>query len=354
MTKVAFGWARPFDWRAAVLCFPAMPVLLAAGLLTGDIARGVVAATAAFFVGLGLPRPLRGHPWSALLANALAITAAAFVGTLAGERLWLLAACASAMAATCAVSGLVDEGWWWVTLQALTALLAAGFFPGAYDLAATRATSVLAGGLVQALFVIVLATSFATLELPAAPNSPRPAHPAATRSVFACQAAACVVLSLVVAHACGFGQGYWAPMTAMLVIKPDLEGTRTRGFARLVGTVAGCAGATAYALLVGSRPISLAAALALTAGSAFAVLRAHYATWTAAVTATMVLLMSLGSGDAGITSEHRLLATMIGGASALLMSWMLSTRRLARIGLVDRRPGWSPEVTPALRRLPDG
>jgi hypothetical protein len=60
----------------------------------------------------------------------------------------------------------------------------------------------------------------------------------------------------------------------------------------------------------------LLAAMAVTAGAAYALQKAHYATLTCMITATVVLLLTLGRADVVPTAEHRLIATVLGGVIA--------------------------------------
>ena len=129
------------------------------------------------------------------------------------------------------------------------------------------------------------------------------------------RAAACVGLSLWLARLLGFSNGYWAPMTAMIVLKPGLSETGTRGLARLGGTIAGGATATlATPCATGYAWFWLLPAVAVAATAAFAMQKAHYAILTSAVTATVVLLLTLAEGGNALqNAEHRLIATLIGG-----------------------------------------
>ena len=94
-------------------------------------------------------------------------------------------------------------------------------------------------------------------------------------------------------------------MTALLILKPGLGETRARGLHRLGGTLAGCLLGPALALgLHDIRPLMLVA-IGVTSGLAYALQKASYAAFTVAVTATMVLLLSLVGGAAVPTAEHR-------------------------------------------------
>jgi len=243
-----------------------------------------------------------------MIAAAIGMTIAAFVGTLAGERAWVLVPLAALAAGANAAIALFDEDLWWVTLQVAIALLVAGYYPGPPAAALSRAITVLLGAVFPA----------AAARLPRGAARPPPERALLIRHVV--RAAICVVLSLSAALALGLANSYWAPMTAMIVLKPGLHDTQARGTARLIGTLAGCAGASVFAILVHYSPLWLLGGLAMTSGSAFALQKAHYATLTSAITATVVLLLSIGHGQVLLNAEHRIVATLLGGVIALLVA----------------------------------
>ena len=91
----------------------------------------------------------------------------------------------------------------------------------------------------------------------------------------------------------------------------------------LGGTVGGCVVATLYALLCREQPALLLGGLTVAAGAAFALQKAHYASLTASITATVVLLVSLGKATPLVNAEHRIVATLIGGLLALLVATII-------------------------------
>jgi len=318
----AFLRSQPVYWREAALCAPAMPLLLLAGLASGHLRAGAIAAGAAFLVGFGAARNLRGRRWAAMILAAAGVTLAAFLGSLAGQWTPALLGLSALTSAGCAALGLlIDEDLWWVSLQVVIAFFVAGYFHGRLPAALARAELTAAGGAVQILIVIALArlAPAAARPLPAAPNTaPAPRRLLISHTL---RAAVCVAASWALAERLGLVNGYWAPMTAMLVLKPGLSETDTRGVARLTGTVAGCLAAALFAFAVGASPPWLLAGVGFTASAAFALQKAHYALLTLAVTATVVLLLTFAhAGDVAANAEHRLLATVLGGALALAVA----------------------------------
>jgi MFS family permease len=337
LKAAAFLRSQPVYWREAALCVPAMPLLLAGGLLSGHLAFGAIAAGAAFMVGFGSARDLRRKRWAAMILATVGATIAAFVGCLAGEWTPALWAVSAAAAAGCAVLALIDEDLWWVMLQVVIALFIAGYYAGPPHAALERAGAVLAGGATQLAVVRGLAMIAPRAGRPLPPAPPKPAAPRRLMIAHALRAAVCVVLSWLAVERLGLANGYWAPMTAMLVLKPGLSETHTRGIARLTGTVVGCAAAALFVLAMGASAPWLLIAVALTAGAAFAVQKAHYALLTTAVTATVVLLLTLAHVSGILqTAEHRLIATAIGGGLALVIARIAPHRPLAAHPAMDQ------------------
>ena len=309
--------AKPFYGREALLCLPALPLLMIGGLVLGHPIQGAVAAGAAFSVGFGAARDLAGRRWAAMLAAALGMALAALVGSLTGAWLWVFAPICALAAAGCAYLALVDEDLWWVALQVVIALLVAGYYPGPASAALQRTGLVLLGGAAQMAVTIVLAWLIPNAAHRLPRGASKLAPPLRLVVGHLSRAAICVALSLVAARVMGLANSYWAPMTALIVLKPHLHETRVRGVARLGGTLAGCLAASLFAMAVGYGASWLLAGLTLGVGLSYALQKAHYAALTSAITFTVVLLLSLVRGDAVQTAEHRILATLIGGLLAL-------------------------------------
>jgi uncharacterized membrane protein YccC len=331
--------ANPFHWREAGLCVPALPLILIAGVLLHQPLYGAAAAGAAFAVGFGAARDLRGWRWAAMGGAAIGVALATFVGCTLGQWPPALIAVAALAAAGCAAFALFDEDFWWVTLQALIALLIASYYPSPAPAALARAGAVLAGGVTQMVVIVLLAHLFPTAggRLPPGSAQPRPERRVLIGHIL--RAAVCVAAALTAARALGLSNGYWAPMTAMLVLKPGLSDTQVRGLSRLVGTLIGCIAASAFVIATHEARPALLAAMAVTSGLAYALQKAHYATLTCVITATVVLLLTLGGGNVVISAEHRLIATVLGGVIAIVAARIAPHRPQARSAPEDRVGG---------------
>ncbi|MFF0445756.1 FUSC family protein [Streptomyces sp. NPDC004609] len=127
-----------------------------------------------------------------------------------------------------------------------------------------------------------------------------------------------VVTSYLVGSALPLGHGYWAPITSVMVMRPDFTQTYARSVARFGGTLIGVSLATA--VLETARPGTwLSAALAvLCAFCTYLVLRSGYAATNVCISAYVVFLLGMGGEDVGQTVPERVLLTLIGGLLAML------------------------------------
>lgn len=126
-------------------------------------------------------------------------------------------------------------------------------------------------------------------------------------------------------------QGFWIPLTALIVLRPETAHTYTRCIGRVAGTVAGIAAASVVATFW--QPVGLgAAALAVVAlGIAYTTSGLGHLAVSAALAATIVFLVDVSgaAGDGGGTD--RVIATLIGGALAILVHVALPDDSLIRL-----------------------
>lgn len=327
---------EPIHWREAALCVPAMPILIVLGQWNGWAAGGAVAAGAAFAVGFGAARELGGRRWGAMIGALAGMTVAAFFGTVLGQHSLVFVLAASLGAAGCAALALHDEDLWWVVLQVVIIFFVAGYYEGPVTAAVWRSNMVAAGGTAQLAIVWALAHIFPRAAAPIISGSLKPNGDRRLLVAHMIRAALCVGASILLIAPLQLANGYWAPMTALIVLKPRLHETRIRGVARLGGTIGGCILATAYAAVCRNQPILLIAGMTAAAGAAFALQKAHYAALTASITATVVLLVSLGEPSPIANAEHRIVATLIGGVLALLVALIIPHSVTRSFSLADR------------------
>lgn len=310
-------------WRESILCSPAMLLVLFLSF-NFEPMHAVAMVGAAFSVGFGASRTLQGYRWGAVVASVLGMALAAFAGSILGsEGVWLYVMVAI-LASCCAILTIYNNDLWWVSLQIVIAFLVASYYPQDIGLAMERAGLVLLGGGVQFLGMLWTAKLMPNVALPLPMmNTVRMSLRQQVRFVVATSLA--VILSLWAARSAGLANDYWAAMTAILILRPDDKVTVQRAINRLMGTLVGCTLATMMIYCFDDRLVILMVGLVVTSAIAFSVQKAHYGLLSCVISATIVLLVALGHGNPIAITEHRIVATLLGGCVALLMSKLLVT-----------------------------
>lgn len=152
-------------------------------------------------------------------------------------------------------------------------------------------------------------------------SQPRPAAYIQTHidwvSREAIRAAAVLSAAMLMGHTVFSAQrGYWIPMTAALVLRPDLRSTLIRGFARIVGTLAGAILAVMALVAFRTDPILESAGMVAAAGICYLTLMPNYALFSTSMTVFVILTLSLAGTHTG-TVVNRVLDTLIGGSLAM-------------------------------------
>ncbi|MFI9360107.1 FUSC family protein [Kitasatospora sp. NPDC053057] len=147
-----------------------------------------------------------------------------------------------------------------------------------------------------------------------------------------------VTVAYLLARPFGFHHGYWAPMTAAMVMRPDFAQTYSRGVARLVGTVVGVAVSTLVVQLAHPGEWVLAALAVLCIGGAYLAFRTGYALTTVGISTYVVFLLGLQAGNPLETAFERVGMTLLGGSLALLTYALFPTWQTARLG--ERLAEW--------------
>ncbi|MFI2209926.1 FUSC family protein [Streptomyces sp. NPDC020141] len=134
----------------------------------------------------------------------------------------------------------------------------------------------------------------------------------------AIRVSAVVCAGYLLGTALPLGHGYWAPMTSVMVMRPDFSQTYARSVARFGGTLVGVGVATA--VVQGAHPGAyLSGALAvLCAFCVYLVLRTGYVAANVGISAYVVLLLNMGGEDAGQTVPERVVLTLLGGLVAMV------------------------------------
>ncbi|QHD66448.1 hypothetical protein GS397_04750 [Sphingobium yanoikuyae] len=314
-----------FNTHGALLAMPGFALLLVGGVSASTAMPASIAAGAAFSVGFGATKRVFHNRWAAMTLAGIGMTLVAFIGTILGNDPYVALAATALMGGLCGALISRDIDLWWVWLQIIIAFLLALHFPGNVLDGLRRALLVAGGSAIQIAAVgLMIGVIGEGKEIPAA-RSDR-----ATRQemlLHALRAALCITIAKVAADMAGIQHGYWAALTAMVVLKPGLRDTGFRGIERVGGTIAGILLATVVLHLLPSGPLPLAGVTVLSAGCAFGLQKARYTVLSAAITTSVMLMIALAGGEIKGAETDRLFATLIGGGVALAGA-MIAPRRL--------------------------
>ncbi|MEV7724389.1 FUSC family protein [Streptomyces sp. NPDC087917] len=127
-----------------------------------------------------------------------------------------------------------------------------------------------------------------------------------------------VCAGYLIGRALPFGHGYWAPMAAVMVMRPDFTQTWSRAVARFAGTLVGVGLATAI-VQVAAPGMYLSGLLAvISAGLMFVLMRTGYAVAQVFVSAYVVFLLGMGGVRWDQSVPDRIALTLVGGLIAMV------------------------------------
>jgi MFS family permease len=331
-----------FDWRAQsfradlIFVLP-LAICLGLGIWLGHAAAGMIAAGGAFTVGFGAKQNIDESRLLPMILVSLGIGAATFLGMVAGHDNFILVLLVAGAAFVYGMLSLRQAGVSWVGQQFIVFLLVASAFPFSPRAAAVRSSLVMAGGALQIITSSILLRLLRQLrtDLLSVARYLREEHQALRSSVeqaarslikrdappsalpYALRLSITVGVSTEIYRHFGFANGYWIPMTALLVLRPGLSDTVNRAVARTVGTLAGAILASFALAHLEPGPSILAAFVLLFAWLAYSLNTVNYGLFTLCLTAYIVSLLALSSLPGNLVAYHRAISTIIGGALAL-------------------------------------
>ncbi len=329
---LVFPWANRTPLRG-LHSTVAIALALLLGHYTNHAGAGSIAAGAAFTVGFAVFHEALASSLLSMAFLTLGIASATLAGSLGASRQgFVLFLCVLAAVNYGLLQGLGNTAGWIGQQCAVFVIIASGFNHGRHY-AAGRALMVLLGGGMQ----MVVYTAVKLLQR--SPKAPRPdyarqlhtrlgqlwrglrkeLHWSAETTSYVLRLAVVLLVSTAIYQRLPYGNGYWAPMTALLVLKPEWSGTLSRSIARLTGTLAGAALAL---LLAHSLPLpgALLFALVLVFAWACYLLQAvNYAAFSFSITLYTVFSFRLGGFSQPAAAHLRLINTAIGGCVALVI-----------------------------------
>lgn len=324
------SWHKLQKRRAIIATVPVASCLVI-GLLSGYKVESSIAAGSAFTVGFGAFNALGSAPVLSMALTSLFIATATIVGSLCGltpTSLFLASAAVGILAGTLFAAG---EHASWVGLQSATFFVVAAAFPLGSKYAFLRGAIVLAGGAAQVIFYMC----FWLLE-PAggldrsikqwrrgARNRGRQIRDAAYfRSPpvqHGIRLAIVICMATYIYRRFSIRDGYWIPMTALLILRPNWSVTRSRGLARMGGTLLGAGFASLLVLVVSDSPFVLLLLTIAFALGCFSLQQVSYALFCCVLTFYVVSLLAFDNVVPHRAILLRLLCTLIGGVISLIV-----------------------------------
>jgi hypothetical protein len=330
------------EWRASLLCLPAIVIALAGALVLGHRYAALVIAGSAQSVGFGaFQRPLWFRGGAMVLAT-LGMALSAAVGELAANSPWVLLVLIAFWAFCYGMSGAVSSPASWVGQQCCVVLIVSSAVPGRPHEAALRAAGVFIGGFLQFLCILLLWRFFP----PARSTYTDPEiHPpgwqrrAVIENLTIRSATFRYALLLAVTGFVAEGiallvhsaNAYWIPMTALIIMKPDLLLTNARAIARIGGTFVGAALATLLATTLRPDGIWLSVLIVVSLYLAYALQNVNYALYAVPLTSYIAFILAVGRTPEASTAEHRVIATAIAGGVAMVIHALYVREELRRI-----------------------
>jgi hypothetical protein len=322
-----------------------MVIALAVGRMTGHPAAGAIAAGSAFTVGFAVFHEALASTLLSMTVLTLGIASGTLVGSLGAPWTPLVLFIALIAAVNYGLLAGLGPTEGWIGQQSGVFVVVASYFANGPHYATGRTLMVLAGGALQ----MVVFTAFCLLRPKARePGSgplPHEEVPRRLRELLDClrkeltlhgktaayvaRLALALLVSTAIYRCFHVRNGYWIPMTALLVLKPQWTGTLSRGIARMLGTVAGAGIALALAHLLPFPAWVIAAMVIACAWGCYALQAVNYAMFSAFVTLYIVFLFRFGGFSQTAAAHIRLVNTIVGGAIALAIDavWMAMARR---------------------------
>ncbi|MFJ8933578.1 FUSC family protein [Streptomyces sp. NPDC102364] len=146
----------------------------------------------------------------------------------------------------------------------------------------------------------------------------REARPGSPILRHANRVAAVAVAGYLIGDVLPFGHGYWAPMSAVMVMRPDFSQTYSRAVARFGGTLVGVTAATAILQLAHPGTYLSAVLAVVCAALMYLLMRTGQLAAQACVAMYVVFLLGMGGQEWSQTVPERVVLTLVGGVLAML------------------------------------
>ena len=151
---------------------------------------------------------------------------------------------------------------------------------------------------------------------------------------------ATIAVATLIYRTLNLPRGYWVPMTALLVLKPEFHDTFARGVSRIAGTILGSGVATLVVLELTPGPAALTVLVLIFVWGCYALFRMNYTIFTICVTGYVVFILMLGGVGEVTAASTRTVYTIAGGVLALAAygmwpTWAATTARSSLAAMLD-------------------
>lgn len=333
-----FPWKKSTPYPAVVSTI-AVGVALILGEVTGHQSAGSIAAGSAFTVGFAVFHEALASTLLSMAMLTLGVASATLAGSLGAQ--WtplVLLLCVLAAFNYGLLAGMGNTASW-IGQQCGVFVIISSYFAQGVHYAIGRSGMVLAGGALQMVIYAIERYVHRHGHAAGTPSLPlmRQLH-TRTRQLgrslreelrwqndttgYVLRLIITLTITTAVYRGLHLRNGYWAPMTAILVLKPKWANTLSRGVARLTGTLVG-AGICALLALHPVFPHWVYFVLIVaTAWACFALQAVNYAAFSVFITVYTVALFAFGGFSERTAADLRLINTAVGGLVALLVDFL--------------------------------
>jgi len=328
-----FPWVKrtPADGIRATI---AVAIALIVGQLAGHPGAGAIAASSAFTVGFAIFHEALASALLSMGIVTIGIASATLTASYCAEWTPLVLLLAILAATNYALLAALSPTAGWIGQQCAVFVVVASFFPDGLHYALGRTSMVLVGGASQMLVFTVFYLSYERARVPVdAPFSTRlrdrlwqlftqfrqELQPSHSVTFYAVRLSVTLVLCTAIYRHFHVPNGYWSPMTGLLVLKPDWSNTLSRSVARLTGTLIGVGIGIVIALYIPLTTPIILLLVVVFAWASFSLQAVNYAAFSLCVTLYIVCLFHFGGFSETAAAHVRLFNTALGGTIALLV-----------------------------------
>lgn len=338
-----FPWSKRTPWPGVVAVL-AVWIALLAGWLTDHKSAGAIAAGSAFTVGFAVFHEALESVLLTMMVSTLGIASATLAGSLAAPWTTLVLAVVFVAAVNYGLLAGLGPTEGWIGQQSGVFVIVASYFAQGPHYAVGRTLMVLAGGGLQ---IAVFSLFYLLKPKRREPGTPRTHEQIPQRlwelwrdlrneltlrgdtAEYVARLSLVLLTSTAIYRYFHVRNGYWIPMTALLVLRPQWAHTLSRGIARMLGTIGGAVIALILAKLLPFPVWVLPTLVIVSAWGCYALQAVNYAMFSVFITLYIVFLFRFGGFSDTAAAHIRLMNTIVGGSLALAIDalWKVAKAR---------------------------